>query len=68
MTRLVNISRASEMTGLSKYELRKGAKQGRYPFMLSGNKVLFDPEQLSAVFVRQMEANRQEALKCSKSL
>lgn len=53
------------MTGVSKYELRRGAKQGRYPFILCGNKFMFDPAQLSAVFERQMEENRRAALKCS---
>lgn len=65
VTQLVNITRASEMTGVSKYELRRGAKQGRYPFILCGNKLMFDPAHLSAVFERQMEENRMEALKCS---
>lgn len=65
MTQLVNITRASEMTGVSRYELRRGAKQGRYPFLLCGNKMMFDPIQLSTVFERQMEENRLEALRCS---
>lgn len=68
MTQLVNISRASELTGVSKYELRKGAKQGQYPFFMCGKKMMFNPILLSAYFDKKMEENRMEALKCSTNL
>ena len=34
--RLLTTEEASEATGLSQYELRLGAKQGRYPVLLIG--------------------------------
>lgn len=66
MSKLVNISTAAKMTGVSQYELRIGAKQGRYPFLWCGNKRLFDPEQLAEIFRQRMEQNREEARTCAE--
>lgn len=37
MERLITTREASRITGLSEYELRMGAKQGRYPVILVGD-------------------------------
>ena len=37
MARLATTEEASAHTGLSIYELRKGAKEGRYPVIMLGN-------------------------------
>ena len=47
MSKRVNVKTASELTGLTEYELRRGAKAGKYPHILIGHdgqrrKILFD--------------------------
>ena len=37
MNRLLTTKEAAQATGLSEYELRKGAKEGRYPVLLLGS-------------------------------
>lgn len=37
MSRLLTTAEAAAATGLSQYELRTGAKQGRYPVILLGS-------------------------------
>ena len=37
MKRLLTTKEASQATGLSEFELRLGAKQGRYPVLLIGS-------------------------------
>lgn len=37
MERLITTREASRITGLSEYELRMGARQGRYPVILVGD-------------------------------
>lgn len=37
MKRLLTTKEASQATGLSEFELRPGAKQGRYPVLLIGS-------------------------------
>lgn len=37
MSRLATTEEASVHTGLSQYELRKGAKEGRYPVIMLGS-------------------------------
>lgn len=60
---LHNLKETAAIVGISSYELRTGALQGRYPFLLCGRKRLFDPEQVRAVINAQMLANQQEAAK-----
>lgn len=38
INRLLTTAEVSKITGLSEYELRLGAKQGRYPVLLIGSK------------------------------
>ena len=58
---LVNIKEAARLTGLSEYELRTGAIQGRYPYYKAGAKRMFDVEALQHLLVQRMEENRQQA-------
>lgn len=37
MARLLTTAEAAEATGISQYELRIGAKSGRYPVIMLGN-------------------------------
>lgn len=37
MNRLLTTKEVAELTGLSEYELRLGAKQGRYPVIMLGS-------------------------------
>ena len=37
MNRLLTTKEAAQATGLSEYELRKGAKEGRYPVLMLGS-------------------------------
>ena len=64
---LLGIKDAAKELGLSAHELRTGAIAGRYPFLLSGNKRLFDVEEVRAEMKRQMYANQEEARKCLMS-
>lgn len=63
MARLATTEEASAHTGLSIYELRKGAKEGRYPVILLGNpansfrKMRWNLDALDAVLTPQMEQN-----------
>lgn len=50
MGKKVGINEASEITGLSRIELRKGAKLGKYPHYRVGGprgKIIFDLELLN---------------------
>ena len=64
---LLNVKEAAKELGISTHELRTGAKVGRYPFLLNGNKRLFDVEEVRAEMKRQMYANQEEARKCLMS-
>ena len=48
---IVNITQASQLTGLSTYALRKGAKSGRFPSIRAGEsetgKILFELQLLA---------------------
>ena len=61
MARLATTEEASAHTGLSIYELRKGAKEGRYPVIMLGNpansfrKMRWNLEALEAALMQQME-------------
>ena len=61
MARLATTEEASAHTGLSIYELRKGAKEGRYPVIMLGNpansfrKMRWNLEALEAALMQQIE-------------
>lgn len=54
MHALVSVKEAAKQTGLSVYELRKGARSGKYPVYHCGKKCLYDVEQLQAVILKGM--------------
>lgn len=60
MTRLLTTAEAAAATGLSQYELRLGAKQGRYPVILLGSadkqfrKMRWNLDALQEVLERKM--------------
>ena len=59
INRLLTTAEASTATGVSEYELRKGAAEGRYPVILLGNpankfrKMRWNLETLTAALMRQ---------------
>lgn len=61
--RLLSTDEASAATGLSSYELRRGAKEGRYPVVLCGSPAMkfrkqkWDLEALEAAIRQQMNLN-----------
>ena len=61
--RLLTTEEAAAATGLSQYELRIGAKDGRYPVIMCGNprnkfrKMKWNLEALEAALRQQMEQN-----------
>ena len=59
-----NCKEAAKELGISAYELRTGAIAGRYPFILCGNKRLFDAEQIRSILHEQAVATQEEARKC----
>lgn len=61
---LLGIKEAAKALGISVYELRTGSIAGRYPFLLCGNKRLFDVDEVQAELKRQMYANQEEARRC----
>lgn len=61
MRKLLKAEEAAAVVGLSAYELRRGAKQGRYPFINAGNRVLFDVEAVNRAIDEEMEINRKRA-------
>lgn len=66
MARLLTTAEASAATGLSIYELRMGAKSGRYPVILLGSpenkfrKMRWRLDLLEEVIRRRMEENAGE--------
>ena len=58
---LHTMKETAAITGLSAYELRMGAIQGRYPFVYCGKKRMFDPEMIRQVLLEQMRTNRMKA-------
>ena len=58
MEQIVNITRASKLTGLSMYALRKGANSGRFPAIRAGavenGKILFDIELLAQALHKRL--------------
>lgn len=60
MGRKAYIKQAAEETGLTEYQLRRMTKEGKVPFLLSGNRYIFDLDLLE-------EALRNEAMKNVKA-
>lgn len=59
-TKIVGVKEASEHTGLSQWELRLGAKQGKYPCLRVGcknGKILFNIDLLTRRIDSIMEQN-----------
>lgn len=46
--KLLSVSEAAEMLGLSKHTLNQWKSQGRIPFIKLGRRTLFDPDDLEA--------------------
>lgn len=65
-SRLLTTAEAAEATGLSEYELRLGAKQGRYPVIMTGNpanrfrKMKWNLAALQDALMKQMEIAAEE--------
>jgi len=60
LRKVVKLTEAAKQTGLSTWELRQGAKAGRYPHLRSGGArgtILFDLDLLNESITRQMLAN-----------
>ena len=66
--KLVNIKTAAAALGISEFALRKGARQGRFPYVRptggATSRYLFDVERCEAVLRAEMEESRQEAQRC----
>lgn len=66
MARLLTTAEAAAATGLSQYELRMGAKDGRYPVLLGGStdkrfrKMKWNLEELEDAIRRQMGTSFRE--------
>lgn len=60
MGRKAYIKQAAEEIGLTEYQLRRMTKEGKVPFLLSGNRYIFDLDLLE-------EALRNEAMKNVKA-
>ena len=58
---LHTMKETAAITGLSAYELRQGALQGRYPFVYCGKKRMFDPDMIRQLLLEQMRANMMKA-------
>lgn len=54
MHALVDVNEAAKQTGLSVYELRKGARSGKYPVYHCGRKCMYDVEQLQSIILEEM--------------
>jgi len=63
MKQIVNLKLASTIKGLSQWELRTGALNGKYPFMRSGGnrgRILFDIEMLYMRIDTLMQLNMKQ--------
>ena len=58
---LHTMKETAAITGLSAYELRQGALQGRYTFVYCGKNRMFEPEMIRQVLLEQMRANMMKA-------
>ena len=54
MRALVDVKEAAKQTGLSVYELRKGARSGKYPVYHCGRKCMYDVERLQSIILEEM--------------
>lgn len=63
--RIVTRTKAAEITGLSVWELRKGAMEGRYPHIKAGNRFMYDVDLLEETIRNEMTARMRT---CSKSV
>jgi hypothetical protein len=60
MRKVHTLKEAASATGLTEWELRQGAKSGKYPAMRAGGsngKLLFDVELLEQAIIQHMMAN-----------
>ena len=68
--KLVNIKTAAAALGISEFALRKGARQGRFPYVRPTNSAtsnyLFDVKSCEAVLRAEMKKNRREAQACRR--
>ncbi len=66
MNRLLTTKEVAEITGLSEYELRLGAKQGRYPVIMLGSRdskyrrMRWNPEALQEAIMKEMLETQEE--------
>jgi len=44
MTKKAYVKQAAELLGLTEYQLRRLAKENKVPFIMSGNRYIFDVE------------------------
>ena len=69
MNRLLTTKEVAELTGLSEYELRLGAKQGRYPVILLGSqdsqfrRMRWNLEALQDAIQKQIQETQEERKK-----
>ena len=74
MNRLLTTKEVAELTGLSEYELRLGAKQGRYPVILLGSRdsqfrrMRWNLEALQDVIQKQMQETQKERKKMMEDM
>ena len=67
-SRLLTTEEAAAATGLSQYELRIGAKDGRYPVILTGKpgnkfrKMKWNRDALNDAIRKQMEFSKQNVI------
>lgn len=57
MTQRVLLKEAARTTGLSEWELRTGAKSGKYPHFKVGNRYVFDIDMLEQHINQMMKDN-----------
>ena len=58
---VLSLEDAALATGLSTYELKKGAKEGRYPHIKTGKAYLFEKGMLEEAIRTSMMKNVKEA-------
>lgn len=58
---VLSLEDAALATGMSTYELKKGAKEGRYPHIKTGKAYLFEKEMLEEAIRINMMKNVKEA-------
>ena len=58
---VLSLENAALATGLTTYELKKGAKEGRYPHIKTGKAYLFEKEMLEEAIRSNMMKNMKEA-------